>query len=135
MFPRMTGSLAIAPSRTITRRSPLGRYNPKAFGAPSRWRFRRDRRTSYLARLPGPPDDWAGATIESLIALEWSALKAEAENTLAGDREGREHRRLYQRLLDDFERGLAKTAAAQHPRTITEFYASREAAAKEAAHE
>jgi hypothetical protein len=50
----------------------------------------------------------------SLARLEWSALKAEHEQTLQGDREGREHRRLYQRLLGDFERSL-KPEPAEAP--------------------
>ena len=37
---------------------------------------------------------------------EWAALQVEVEGGLVGLREGREHRRLFQRLLADFEATL-----------------------------
>jgi hypothetical protein len=51
------------------------------------------------------------ATIESLVSLEWAAIVAEAEGGLLGFREAREHRRLFQRLLSDFERSLSSAQA------------------------
>jgi hypothetical protein len=103
----MTASLAPAHSRAPTRRNPLGRYSPKSLSKASRWRFVRDRRSGYLARLPGAPTDQQSATIESLISLEWAAIVAEAEGGLVGLRESREHRRLFQKLLSDLEQSLA----------------------------
>jgi hypothetical protein len=103
----MTASLALAQSRAPTRRNPLGRYTPKSLSQASRWRFVRDRRSGYLARLSAPPSDAQSATIESLISLEWSAIVAEAAGGLVGLRESREHRRLLLKVLADFEQTLA----------------------------
>jgi hypothetical protein len=55
------------------------------------------------------------ATIETLVSLEWAAIVAEAEGGLVGFREAREHRRLFQRLLGDFERSLAVPPAPPPP--------------------
>jgi hypothetical protein len=94
-----------------TRRNPLGTYTPTSFSQPSRWRFGRHRRAAYLARIVGKPSAWQAATIASLVALEWNCLVCEAKHTdLQAAREGREHRRLYQRLLADFERSIATAA-------------------------
>jgi hypothetical protein len=54
------------------------------------------------------PTDEQAALAQSLAALEWAALAAEAEGGLRGFREAREHRRLFQRLFVDFERSLSK---------------------------
>ncbi len=45
-----------------------------------------------------------------MVRLEWSALVAEADGTLPGLVDAREHRRLFVRLLGDFERGLERRA-------------------------
>ncbi|MFZ2007917.1 MAG: hypothetical protein WAV02_22745 [Stellaceae bacterium] len=96
-----------AQSRLPTRRNPLGTYTPTSFSQPSRWRFGRHRRAAYLGRITGEPTAWQLATIPTLISLEWSSLVAEAAHTdLAAARESRESRRLFQRLLADFERSL-----------------------------
>jgi hypothetical protein len=127
----MSTSLAPASSRPTSRRNPLGRYSPKTFGTTSRWRFRRDRRTSYLARIAGELSDYQAATIESLISLEWAALQAEAEGDLQDMREAREHRRLFQRLLADFERD-ARAPPATRPPSLAEHLA-RKATERDAA--
>jgi len=81
---------------------------PRRFSKPAWHRFNRDRRRRYLADLLGsPPNNEQAARIESLVRIEWSALRAEAEGTLAADREAREHRRLLDRLLGDWKRTLA----------------------------
>ena len=98
---RKLGGMAISPPHTTahgSRRDPLMTYLPKSFSAPSRWRFGRNRRDCYLAQIPGPPTAWQATTILSLIALEWGALFAEDQGGLNGAREGREHRRLFQRF-------------------------------------
>jgi hypothetical protein len=123
----MTASVAVAHSRPTSRRNPLGRYSPKNFGPPSRWRFRRDRRSSYLARIVGELTDYHAATIESLIALEWAALCAEAEGDIQAMREAPEHRRLFQRLLSDFERSAREVVKPRAP-TLAEVLAEATAA-------
>jgi hypothetical protein len=93
-----------------TRRAELGNYHPRRFGARSRLRFDRARRRDYLARFGKPPSAWQSSTIASLVALEWSALSAEAQiGNMIAAREAREHRRLFQRLLAEFERSLQPT--------------------------
>ena len=87
-------------------RSRLTGINPRNFSKTSWWRFARDRRARYVSRIAGALTDVQAALVENMIMLEWSALSAENEGGLAGLREGREHRRLYQKLLDDFERSL-----------------------------
>jgi hypothetical protein len=108
-------------SRIITQGRSLGRSTPRVFTQTAWWRFAADRRRRYVSRIPGKPNDAQAALVQSLIRLEWSALRAESEGTLMGDREGREHRRLFQRLLDDFERGLAKSVAAEKPMDAAEY--------------
>lgn len=112
----MAASRAPARSRTPSRRNPLGRYTPQSLSKPSQYRFVRDRRAGYLARIGGPPSDAQSATIELLISLEWAALVAENEGGLIGFREAREHRRLLLRILADFERSLTprKASPAEH---------------------
>ena len=105
-------SLAHAQSRSPSPRDPLARYRPRTFGKASRWRFVRDRRTLYLGRVEGGPSESQKALIETLIELEWSALKAEAEGGMVAFREGRELRRLYLRALADFERTVKDAAEA-----------------------
>jgi hypothetical protein len=63
------------------------------------------------------------ATIESLVSLEWAAIVAEAEGGLVGFREAREHRRLFQRLLSDFERSLA--VPAEKPPSLADLFPGR----------
>jgi hypothetical protein len=92
---------------------------PRAFTPRCRDRFQRDRRRGYLARVLAEPTPWQCSTIASLVALEWSALEAEARiGDLAAAREAREHRRLFQRLLADFERSLAAPAAPYAGRSL-----------------
>lgn len=107
----MAASPALTQSRTASRRDPLARYRPRSFGQPSRWRFVRDRRALYLDRLAGSPSEAQKALIESLVELEWSALRAEAEGGMVAFREGRELRRLFLRALADFERSIPPPAA------------------------
>jgi hypothetical protein len=95
------------PRRNSTTRSELGRYVPRRFNPLTRERFLRDRRRRYLARVPAnAPTDAQASLIQTLATLEWAALSAEHEGGLQALREAREHRRLLQRLLGDFERSL-----------------------------
>jgi hypothetical protein len=100
--------------RYSTQGRETGRYLPRRFYSTSRERFIRDRRRRYLDRLSGHPTDQQIATAQSLAVLDWSALAAENEHTLRGDREGREHRRLFTKMLDDFEKSLLPS----RPRTL-----------------
>ena len=111
----MTVAETRARSRNNTQVKSLGRSVPKVFTLHSRRRFENDRRRRYVARIPGKPSDAQAALIQSLIRLEWSALKAEAQDTLQGDREGREHRRLLLRLLAEFEETLTKPPVPEKP--------------------
>jgi hypothetical protein len=109
----MTEPLAAAQIRS--RHREMGQPMPRVFTRTAWWRFARDRRRRYLARLPETPSNEQAALVESLVRLEWSSLAAHAEGGLAGFREAREHRRLFQRLLADFERTLAKPAGKERP--------------------
>ena len=111
----MTQAAAARP--ISTQRRELRWYAPRRFNAVTRERFLRDRRRRYLARLTSSPSDAQAAVILSLARLEWAALAAEAEGGLAALREAREHRRLFQRLLADFERSLT---ARERPLTVDE---------------
>jgi hypothetical protein len=103
----------------------LGLPMPRSFSRTAYWRFARDRRRRLLELLPGPPTNQQAAHITSLCKLEWHALASEAQGGLVGFREAREHRRLYERLLSDFERSAAKASAAaeKHPQSISAYYA------------
>jgi hypothetical protein len=102
--------------RPASRRAELGLTMPRAFTARCRDRFQRDRRRAYLARISGDPSQWQSATIASLIALEWAALEAESRiGDLTAAREAREHRRLFQRLLADFERSVRQSNLMRDP--------------------
>jgi len=95
-------------------RSRLTGINPRNFSKTSWWRFSRDRRARYVSRIfAGELTDVQAALVENMISLEWAALQAEAEGGLVGLREGREHRRLFQKLLDDFERSLTPVRRTQ----------------------
>jgi len=85
--------------------------NPRSFSQQARYRFNRDRRRKYLRRIDGIPTDRQVSLIDSMIRLEWASLVAEAEGGLAGLREAREHRRLKERLTDDFEASLVPQPA------------------------
>lgn len=75
--------------------------------------FNDARHRSYCACIGGQPSLWQSATICSLIALEWSALCAESRmGDIDAMREAREHRRLFQQLLTDFERSVAAVSIA-----------------------
>ena len=98
------GSISV-PIRS--RRSEMGRPMPVHFSKKAWWNFARDRRRRYLDELPEPPTNDQATRIDSMVRLEWNALRAEAQQTVLGDREGREHRRLLDRLLGDHRRSLA----------------------------
>ena len=111
-----------------------GRYVPRHFNELTRQRFLRDRRRRYLSRIPDDkPTDSQAALIQSLASLEWAALASEHEGGVQGLREAREHRRLFQRLLVDFER-LAVAAPKPRGPTLAEVLAAdtRRRAADEA---
>jgi len=75
-------------SRTSLRQE-TGSYVPRQYNSKSRERFLRNRRQTYLARVSGRPSTAQVAMVLTLARLDWNALKAEHENTLQGDREGR----------------------------------------------
>jgi hypothetical protein len=99
-----------ATQRISTHRRETGRLTPRRFSRPAWYRFSRERRRRYLDQIALPPTDAQAARIETMVRLEWAALKAEAEGSLQGDREAREHRRLYDRLLGDHQRSVAARA-------------------------
>jgi hypothetical protein len=105
-YRRMTQPLASAQSRSPTRRDPLARYRPRAFSQASRWRFVRDRRGLYLGQIRGELREAQKALIDTLVELEWGALRAESEGGITAYREGRELRRLFLRAVGDFQKSL-----------------------------
>ena len=109
--------------RNSTIRSELGVYEPRSFNAVTRGRFLRDRRRRWRARIEGELSETQAALILSLASLEWSALSAEAEGGLMALREAREHRRLFQRLLADFERSLPVAPEKPDAPTLAELFA------------
>ena len=116
-------------SRRSSRRQEMGgRLIPRSFSKQAWHRFDQDRRRRYLERLGGLPSDAQAARIDTLVRLEWSALRAEAAGTLQGDREAREHRRLLDRLLGDLERSLAKPMVEPKPLNYKEHVARRDGA-------
>lgn len=118
----------LATSRILTQGRQIGRSTPRVFSKPAWYRFNADRRKRYVSRIVGPATDVQATLIQSLIRLEWAALAAEDEGGLVGFREGREHRRLFQRLLGDFERTLVEAPAkAMKPKTLAEHLANRAA--------
>jgi hypothetical protein len=66
---------------------------------------------AFLARQRTRKLHWC----KLLAVLEWSALVAENEGGLHGLRESREHRRLFQKNLDDFEKSVVKPLAKVRP--------------------
>jgi len=89
---------------------------PRVFTKTAWRRFSSDRRRVYLADLSAPPTTEQMARIDSLVRHEWPALKAEAIGTLAADRDAREHRRLFNRLLADHTRAsVVKEPPAPKP--------------------
>jgi hypothetical protein len=102
-----------AAARIRTRRAEMGRPRPRRFSQTAWWRFARNRRRQYLAQLAGPPTAEQASIVDSLCALEWSALRNESEalalrgrEAREAAREAREHRRLLAKLVGDFERSL-----------------------------
>src|SRR5262249_5701001 len=94
--------------RVSTRNREFGLYMPKSTSRQSWHRFDQDRRRGYLARIDGKPSPRQIALLDNMVRLEWAALVAEkTDGSLRALREAREHRRLFQRLFDDFERTLA----------------------------
>ena len=114
------------PRRSSTQRRELGTYTPRRFTPRCRERFLRDRRRRYLSRISGAPSGQQAALIMTLGSLEWSALEAESRNgDIAAAREAREHRRLFQRLLTDFERSIPPPPGERPPTLSDLFRADR----------
>jgi hypothetical protein len=97
----------------------LGRPTPRSFSIHAARRFAAERRVRYAARIAGPPTDTQAALIQSMIAMEWTAIRNEAAGTLASDKVAVNARRLFQRLLGEFERSL-KSVPAERPPTLAE---------------
>jgi hypothetical protein len=117
----------IAAARILTQGRELGgRSTPRAFSRPAWYRFSRDRRRRYVSRIAGEPTDTQSALVQTLVALEWSALKHEAAGTLAADKVALDARRLFGRFLGDFERSLVKPTASQRAPSLAEVLAARE---------
>jgi hypothetical protein len=108
-----------------SRLSELDTPLPRTFSRQSWHRFSRDRRRRYLTDIPGDPTTAQAARIESMVRLEWSALKAEVQGTLMADREAREFRRLYDRLLSDHMRSLEPKLASRRTKTLADHLGSR----------
>jgi hypothetical protein len=112
-------SVTSAQSRSPTRRDPLARYRPRSFGEQSRWRFRRDRQALYLSQVRGAPTSQQKALIESLISLEFNALKAEAsDDAMVTYREARQLRIEFVRVLSAFEKTLLVKPAESGPSLV-----------------
>ena len=122
MLGRHDESHSMPQDGTVRRRTSLswetGTYVPRQFSTTARYRFLRDRRRHHLSRVPGAPSPSQTALALSLARLEWGALKAESMDTLQGDREGREFRRLFQRLLGEFEETLPKPVSEPPPKPV-----------------
>ena len=116
----------IARSRILTQSRSLGRSTPRRFSKTAWWRFAAERRARYVARIAGEPTDTQSALVQTLVALEWSALKHEAAGTLAADKVALDARRLFGRFLQDFERSLVKPTASQRAPSLAEVLAARE---------
>jgi hypothetical protein len=110
--------------RLSTQTRETGRYLPRRFNPVTRERFLRDRRRRILRRIAGRPSDEQSALAQTVARLEWAALAAEAEGGLHALREAREHRRLLQKLLVDFERTLRVVAAPSTP-SLAEYLATK----------
>jgi hypothetical protein len=106
-----------APAVSKRRRAKVTYSGPRRVTVNSHREFRLRRRAEYLARIPGEPTDRQRSTIESMLQLEWAAIVAEHQGDLVGFREMREHRRLLDRLLGDFERSLVPKAPAKSARS------------------
>jgi hypothetical protein len=65
--------------------------------------------------ITGEPTPMQEQLIEQIAALEWAARRAEASDTLVGERDGREHRRLLMRFVADFERTLVSAMVVTLP--------------------
>ena len=100
----------IARSRILTQSRSLGRSTPRRFSKTAWWRFAAERRARYVARIAGEPTDTQSALVQTMVALEWSALKHEAAGTLAADKVALDARRLFGRFLLDFERSITTKA-------------------------
>jgi len=88
---------------------------PRQFNPVTRERFLRDRRQKYLSRISSQPTDAQIAMVQSMARLEWAALCAEQEDSLHSLREGREHRRLLLKVLEDFRRSLEPKPPTRRP--------------------
>jgi hypothetical protein len=120
----------LAASRMKTQGRSLGRSTPRVFTKTAWWRFAAERRQRYLARNPGVPTDAQAALVQSLIHLEWSALKAEDAGTMLGDREGREHRRLFQKFSVDLDKSIAAQPEDKPtPPTLADYLRAKDSAA------
>ena len=115
-------TLARAASRTAASSTDFERrgwrYAPRSLSVHSRRRFFADRRQRYLSRLTASPSDRQLSQIDGLVRLEWAAVVAEHQGEtgdLAALRKGRESRRLFDRLLADFERSVAAEAEKAKP--------------------
>jgi hypothetical protein len=97
----MVSAANIRTQRRIPPRSGPYRFNPD-----NRVRFLRVKRAELFARIGGEPTPIQEQLIDNIACLEWAARRAEAADTLVGERDGREHRRLLLRVLADFERTL-----------------------------
>jgi len=121
----------IAAARILTQgRELAGRSTPRVFSRPAWYRFSRDRRHRYVSRIAGTPTDAQAALVQSMIRLEWSALKHEAVGTLAADKVALDARRLFGRFLQDFERSLVKSTASQRAPSLAEVLAEHAAPAR-----
>ena len=117
------------PDERVSNRRPYHRSRPmpRQFSKWAWYRFARDRRRRYLDRLTGPLSNEQDARIEAMARLEWAALKANDEGSIRSDQQAREHWRLLDRLMKDFERELAEPAAPASPPNYAEVVSARQA--------
>jgi hypothetical protein len=119
MLERMSEASTQRRNVIVDRKNPWNNpgYSPRQFNALARRRFLKARRLHHLARVQGEPTEAQTAMASSMATCEWAALHGEHEGTLRSLREAREHRRLWLKVMADFDRSLRpKEASASQPK-------------------
>jgi len=106
-----------------THRRILGRTIPRSASVYAERRFKIDRAARYAARIKGQPSDHQSALIQSLVATEWTAVRNERIGEMHTDRLALDARRLFSRLLAEFENTLKKPPPVEAPPTLAEVLA------------
>src|SRR5690348_11267639 len=114
--PTLFGMSQSASARTVSQEpAPKRCFRPRSFNRRTQTPFISRRRAFWLARVTAEPIPRQQTLAETIAALEWAAETARHENTLTSLRDLREHLRLRDRAVADFERSLQQTP----PRKLT----------------